>query len=155
MGGGSSEDPEARKKRIEALQKEAPCHICKRLGHWSRECPERGKRQPPRGAAANAAHVCLPAFVAESGRQSGQMGRLAAFMTVRECTARGEASASVGLLPVQPALVVRSEVRAETEALAASSEAYTGSVILDLGCLKSVTGVNWALRELERVKRES
>ena len=118
------ESAEERKKALQEKMKTSPCHKCGELGHWSRECPNKGH-------AANA--------TMSRGSGDGEWAALASM-----CSRPGNAlktRAAYMVLSGCPGSIIDATppASARWEAMWCYRE-LSMRVIVDLGCVRSVVG---------------
>ena len=152
------ETAEERKKAIAEKMKVTACHNCGEVGHWSRECPRakqpqqaylaastlRRQRKPPSSAMGTIEEVpvddeerewgLLMSLCSQEAQEVPHKSARAYMVLPRECGFRSD-----GLAPHDVLWCV---------------EELKGSVILDLGCLKSVAGTRWMNQVIQRWKKE-
>ena len=127
------ESPEEWKNILAEKMKTSPCHKCGELGHWSRECPQKGHAT---GAAsckslvsnksiesewATLAALCGHSIVSVAAARSGYK--------VRDVGAVASKTPKIDGSSTHDAYWCQSELRLH--------------LIVDLGCVKSVVGLRW------------
>ena len=149
-------DPEERRKQIAEKMKDTNCHNCGERGHWARECP----RPKPQVQQAFIAGASRPK---SSFQKSPHMKPIPETPVVEEadewdllvslCTGHkvspSEHSEVYMALPCSAGRVESVEGNAQHDVLWSLAE-LRSAVILDLGCMKSVAGVQWANQLIER-----
>ena len=146
------ETPEERKRAIAEKMKTSPCHRCGELGHWSRECPQRGHAT---GAAAwkgssNSKAVATAAddwaaLVALCNRGGSEISQSASSY---------KSAHSVQVVQVSESSSSTSHVILVHDSFWCHRE-LKFQVILDLGCVRSVVGIAWMKDLLEEWKRQN
>lgn len=156
----------AAKKRLEELMAKNPCRNCGGFGHWSRDavCP---KNQAKAAASTNVAATLAP---------SDSSTKVSAAMTASSQAASMVAPSHAALTAVLESFVDRQQKSASHVASAYMTAAavlgegpaaevidlnvetyiaqptktldYEGSMILDIGCVRSVAGTAWIEREI-------
>ena len=134
-------DPEERKRLLQEKMKSNPCHTCGEYGHWSRECPK-GK---------NAVNPVLVTQSENGNYEADQWGLL-----VSLCSSGN--SCTFGSREVY--MVQRQLGGGEDHVTPVGSHDACWSlhelakcVILDLGCMRNVVGVQWMNDVLETWQR--
>ena len=149
------ESAEDRKKAIAERMKVTACHNCGEVGHWSRECPR---------ASGKAQNV----YMATSARQRRPTAPPMATVREADGLSRDEEWQLLSSLcsqvaedrpgPTSRAYMVRPGAvcpgePGQNEVLWCMQE-LRSSVILDLGCLKSVAGTQWINQVVNRWKSQ-
>ncbi|CAE7461836.1 unnamed protein product [Symbiodinium necroappetens] len=143
-GGGERED---RKKLLAEQMKTRPCHSCGQLGHWSRECPH----------AANPAKPAQAAFGARSSKATGattlvpvpekdEWELLMSLYKGADVSQRGAFDEAAYKGVTHRVFSVDLNIKEVMWSL----KELAFKVILDLGCMRSVAGVQWANTVLRR-----
>ena len=133
------------KQWIRKQQKKEPCFLCQKLGHWSRECPERASKKP--GKPTHSVHVTAGNVLPEPG----QWDLLASMASYKETECKGAECPVVGDCFVEQGPHINPVVDHETFW---SLRELHSSLILDLGCMKSVAGTKWVNQHIQRLKSE-
>ena len=133
------------KQWIKDQQKKEPCFICQKLGHWSRECPDRASKKPVK--PSHSVHVTAGNILPEPGEWD-LLASMAAYKS-DECT-RVEKQVVRDCF-VESGPHVNPVVDHETFW---SLRELHSSLILDLGCMKSVAGTKWVNQHIQRLKSE-
>ncbi|CAE7893011.1 unnamed protein product [Symbiodinium microadriaticum] len=143
-GGGERED---RKKLLAEQMKTRPCHSCGQLGHWSHECPH----------AANPAKPAQAAFGARSSKATGattlvpipekdEWELLMSLYKGADGSQRGVSDEAAYKGVTHRVFSVDLNIKEVMWSL----KELAFKVILDLGCMRSVAGVQWANTVLRR-----
>ncbi|CAE7238450.1 TY4B-J, partial [Symbiodinium sp. CCMP2456] len=158
-------DNDAKRKALAEQMKVNPCHNCGELGHWSRECP-----LPPKGGGPNAGPKAQQAFVARARVMPAVQEEPADRewdLLLSMC--RGEPQRSPDLSsgsrsqykgPRHHAVhhvvhhVGMSMNEVEGYDVLWSVKELAFKIILDIGCMRSVAGVQWANMLVSRWKEE-
>ncbi|OLP99839.1 Anaphase-promoting complex subunit 10 [Symbiodinium microadriaticum] len=123
-------------------QKTEPCFLCQKLGHWSQECPLR-KKGGQRPSSSHQVHVTAGPYKSDQG-QWELLQSIVGYMP--ECSSERETA------PHSCLVTMASEsVMAEHEVFWSLRE-WRSSLILDLGCMKSVAGTRWVNQHIRRLK---
>ena len=130
------ETAEERKRILAEKMKTSPCHKCGELGHWSRECPNKGHatgatswKSPTRSSPSTTAVDEWAALVALCHKDDAAAAQ-------SESRYKGRFSVHV----VQPAF---HGYRMSPHGSFWCHQELQFQVILDLGCVRSVVGVQW------------
>eukprot|EP00439_Symbiodinium_sp_Y106_P022212 s3337_g2.t1 len=136
-------DPE----KIKEQQKREPCFLCQKLGHWSQECPLRNKKGGSGSRPPHAVHVTAgtPSAAPE---QWSLLESLSAY-TKRE-PRDGEPSES-SYHDCLVASFQASSAPLDHETFWSMRELHS-SLILDLGCKKSVAGTKWVNQHIQKLR---
>ncbi|OLP95636.1 hypothetical protein AK812_SmicGene22229 [Symbiodinium microadriaticum] len=140
-----NKNPERTKAWIKEQQKKELCFLCNKLQHWSQECPlRRHQKDRTRPSASHAVHVT------SSGATTGPE-QWSLLETLSAYTGTG-----VGREALQPrdclvAHGVQPQDPLSYETFWSMRELHS-SLILDLGCMKSVAGTKWVNQHIQRLK---
>eukprot|EP00435_Cladocopium_sp_Y103_P071268 s9_g37.t1 len=134
-------EPEDRRRAIQEKMKTSPCHRCGEYGHWSRECPQK----------PNAAAVSSPKPGA--GVKASAEDDWATLVSLCHQQSTGQLSSS-SQYKERFIGVVNQMGQTLHETLWCQKELRL-NVILDLGCVKSVVGVDWMNNLLGEWKSKS
>ena len=140
--GGNTEKT---KQWVKEQQKKEPCFLCQKLGHWSRECPERASKK--QGKPTRSVHVTAGNVLPEPG----QWDLLASMAAYKEPDCARVEVPVVRDCFVEQGPHVNPVVDHETFW---SLRELHSSLILDLGCMKSVAGAKWVNQHIQRLKSE-
>jgi len=139
---------EERKKIIAEKMKTAPCHKCGELGHWSRECPQRGHatgaaswRSSKQSQTKGSASEDRATLVALCHRDSSERVQ-------SESSYKGRHGVTVAFKGNKNKHIVGSH-----ETFWCQRE-LKYQVILDLGCVRSVVGLKWMTELLHEWKNQ-
>lgn len=139
---------EERKKIIAEKMKTAPCHKCRELGHWSRECPQRGHatgaaswRSSKQSQTKGSASEDRATLVALCHRDSSERVQ-------SESSYKGRHGVTVAFKGNKNKHIVGSH-----ETFWCQRE-LKYQVILDLGCVRSVVGLKWMTELLHEWKNQ-
>ena len=160
-------DPEERRRALAEKIKNTHCHACGEMGHWAKECPK-GRQQPQQQAFMVKYDTGKKEILgrSEGSRRRAEVKRSSRAMSssltgvpeatdewdllVSLCTdSRSQASK---ISQVYMALPCTHAVEGH-EVLWNINE-LSSSVILDLGCMKSVAGTKWVNQLLQRWKSQ-
>ena len=149
------ETSDERKRAIAEKMKVTACHNCGEVGHWNRECPKGKQPQQAYLAISNASRrrrrgpsTTMGTIEETAKEEEEREWNLLMSLCSQEATEASDQPARVYMvLPGERG--VRSEGVAPHEVLWCVEE-LKGSVILDLGCLKSVAGTKWINQVIKR-----
>ena len=133
------------KQWVKEQQKKEPCFLCQKLGHWSRECPDRASKKPTR--PAHAVHVTAGNILPEPG----EWDMLASMAAYKEPLCLGIGFRGTRDCFMEQGPHVNPVVDHETFW---SLRELHSSLILELGCMKSVAGTKWVNQHIQRLKSE-
>ena len=151
-------DPEERRRALAEKMRNTHCHACGELGHWAKECPKQKQTQqafmvkhsggqkmgtPSRKAPSGSMPSRLRADVASSGSQEWDL--LVSLCSGQGNEASSEKRAAYMALPCTHA--------ANGHEVLWNVQELSSSVILDLGCMKSVAGTKWMNQLLRKWKQ--
>ena len=136
---------EKTKQWIKDQQKKEPCFICQKLGHWSRECPDRASKKP--GKPSHSVNVTAGNILPEPGEWD-LLASMAAYKS-DECTRVQKQVVRDCFVESGP----RVNPVVDHETFWSLRELHS-SLILDLGCMKSVAGTKWVNQHIQRLKSE-
>ena len=122
-------DQDERRRSLQERMKNSPCHRCGELGHWSRECPQK----------LNAAAVASNPKGASSAKSAED--DWAALVSLCHQSSTASQSASSGYKERFAGVVNQVNIHPK-ETFWCQQELHL-HVILDLGCVKSVVGLDW------------
>ena len=123
-------------------QKKEPCFLCDKLGHWSQECPLRKRGN---GRAPHSVNVTAGSHSSDPG----QWSLLEAMAAYTGEAATAGSSGSYGCLATN---IVESKLK-DHEVFWSLRELHS-SLILDLGCMKSVAGTKWVNQHIQRLRNQ-
>ncbi|CAE7756515.1 RE2 [Symbiodinium sp. CCMP2456] len=127
---------------VKEQQKTEPCFLCQKLGHWSQECPLR-KRGGHKQSSSHQVHVT-------SGPYKSDPGQWELLQSIAEYTV---GDVCEGQSAAYPCLVtVASECAMADHEVFWSMRELQSSLILDLGCMKSVAGTRWVNQHIRHLK---
>ena len=141
-------DPEKTKAWIKEQQKREPCFLCQKLGHWSQECPLR-KKGGSQARSSHGVHVTsvTPGIATNEPEQWSMLESLAAYtqeeMPLVLRVPEGEL--------LHECLVTIDHTPLDHETFWSMRELHS-SLILDLGCMKSVAGTKWVNQHIQRLR---
>ena len=148
-----------RRDRLKKLMQENPCRGCGGYGHWSKdpECPKNAK-------SSSASLVTTPAMSSStSPEQPQQQSEHAAMSAVSEQMMRDQHQSSarvymagvVGGEEGQGTIPSSSSTPEEFVTLVnanAAGDLLASRMVVDLGCLRTVAGVQWVVQEVSRCR---
>ena len=145
-------DNEERKRAVAEKMKTNPCHTCGQLGHWSRECPMKAQ------AVLASSHTMKDVLRSPNGMKdvlSSSYGTKARRVngqreSMLEIKDRDTAQYSQGA----GVHGVCTTIDLALNDVLWSLQDLAFKVIVDLGCMKSVAGVNWVNLLLQRWQAE-
>eukprot|EP00435_Cladocopium_sp_Y103_P046235 s919_g13.t1 len=140
-GSGNSRDREQVRKWVKEQQKTEPCFICRQLGHWSQECPYRNK------APVHASNVTFPVAVTQSEADWAYLK--ACVQSDAKYKVRSDGSGKP-----QTSVQLMVESNTDVHDVCWSLAELGDSMILDLGCMKTVAGTSWVNPIVQRWKAE-
>ncbi|CAE7202150.1 RE2, partial [Symbiodinium necroappetens] len=122
---------------VKEQQKREPCFLCQKLGHWSQECPLRKKG----GSKSHPVHVTAGPMRTDPDQWS-----------LLEAIA--EYTADVPRVSSEHVCCVTSTIESSLmdHEIFWSMRELSSSLILDLGCMKSVAGTKWVNQHIQRLK---
>ncbi|CAE7569369.1 unnamed protein product [Symbiodinium microadriaticum] len=138
-------NPDKTKAWVREQQKKEPCFLCGRLGHWSQECPDRARSS---GRKPHAVNVVAGNFTDDRG-QWDLLESMAGYMSVRGESF--EVSSSDCFVVLGPRPVCHQSSLLDHESFWAMRELHS-SLILDIGCMKSVAGTKWTNQHINRLR---
>ncbi|CAE7682647.1 RE2 [Symbiodinium necroappetens] len=127
---------------VKEQQKKEPCFLCNKLGHWSQECPLRKRGN---GRASHSVNVTAGPYSEDPGQWS-LLEAMAGYMS-------GEPSAGSSAMHGCFATNLVDSTLKDHEVVWSMRELHS-SLILDLGCMKSVAGTKWVNQHIQRLKSE-
>ena len=127
---------------VKEQQRTEPCFLCQKLGHWSQECPLR-KRGGQKPSSSHQVHVTSGPYKSDPG-QWELLQSIAEYMD--EGLREGESDVHACLVTV-----ASESAMAEHEVFWSMRELQS-SLILDLGCMKSVAGTRWVNQHIRHLK---
>ncbi|CAE7341218.1 RE2, partial [Symbiodinium sp. KB8] len=122
---------------VKEQQKREPCFLCQKLGHWSQECPLRKKG----GSKSHPVHVT-------AGPMRTDPDQWSLLEAIAEYTADGPRVSSEHVCCVTSTI----ESSLIDHEIFWSMRELSSSLILDLGCMKSVAGTKWVNQHIQRLK---
>ena len=131
-------DQDERRRTIQEKMKTQPCHRCGEIGHWSRECPLK----------QNAAAVTKQA-ASDKGTVEEDWATL-----VSLCHQQSTGAASTPSTYKERFIGVVNQLNLISHETLWCQKELRLHVILDLGCVKSVVGVDWMNNLLEEWKAQ-
>ncbi|CAE7879281.1 unnamed protein product [Symbiodinium sp. KB8] len=142
-------DPEKTKAWIKEQQKREPCFLCQKLGHWSQECPLRQKKGASNSRSSHAVHV-TSVTSGPASSEPGQWDMLAslAAYTKSDPELPDDVQQCQGF---HECLVTIDHTTLDHETFWSMRELHS-SLILDLGCMKSVAGTKWVNQHIQRLR---
>ena len=154
-------DNDTKRKALAEQMKVNPCHNCGELGHWSRECPH-----PPKGNSSTSAPKAQQAFVARARplrsvkeEPEDREWDLLVSLCRGQPQSASELKASPspqykGVSACESSHVVLSVTDVEGHEVLWSLQELAFKIILDIGCMRSVAGVQWANLLANRWRKE-
>ena len=135
-----------RKERLRKLMAENPCRACGQLGHWSKdpECPKNAKGAAALTSSSSASLVASPAVSPESEH--------AAMSAVLEQMLKDQASSAPRAYTVCAATMGGGDFVSLVNA-PSNEDLLTARMVVDLGCLRTVAGMQWVVSEAARCKQ--
>ena len=128
-------------RKKEDQMKEKPCFACGEFGHWIRECPK------VKAAMASGNQVLMATKVSKpAGDEESQQWDLLASLCQRAPTARSSATEVYMVGSSMASLGGESSLHATNlpHDTMLSMRELSKAVILDLGCMRNVAGLQWA-----------
>ena len=134
--------PDKTRAWVKEQQKKEPCFLCNKLGHWSQECPLRKRGN---GRASHSVNVTAGPYSEDPGQWS-LLEAMAGYMS-------GEPSAGSSAMHGCFATNLVDSTLKDHEVFWSMRELHS-SLILDLGCMKSVAGTKWVNQHIQRLKSQ-
>ena len=154
-----SVNPE-RKERLKKLMAENPCRACGQLGHWSKdpECPRNQNRSASSALASSI--LSSPSTVTTSGSlpvssSPEPAADHAAMSAVLEQMMRQSAQSYMAGVAACDVRGLSFDINQGISSLATQHvDVLSNRMVVDLGCLRTVAGVEWLCKEVERCKTQ-
>ncbi|CAE7326527.1 psaC [Symbiodinium sp. CCMP2456] len=137
-------NPDKTKAWVREQQKKEPCFLCGRLGHWSQECPNRARSS---GRPPHAVNAVAGNFTSDRG-QWDLLETMAGYMSAASQSSSARTS---GCFMVSGHVNAYQSSVVDHESFWAMRELHS-SLILDIGCMKSVAGTKWTNQHIQRLR---
>ncbi|CAE7331761.1 unnamed protein product [Symbiodinium microadriaticum] len=146
-------DNDTKRKALAEQMKVNPCHNCGELGHWSRECPH------PKGGSTSKPQQVLVARTRQLPKVPEEEDDREWDLLVSLCRAEPTSSGGSQRGPspqykVRRAYPALGVIEVEGYDVLWSVQDLAFKIILDIGCMRSVAGVQWANLLVARWRRE-